>query len=63
MEDLLKQLTELNGPCGFEQNVTYFIENVVEDKVDHVKVDGIGNVIARKKGSKPGPVKIGRAHV
>ncbi|WP_100011255.1 M42 family metallopeptidase [Lentibacillus sediminis] len=63
MENLLKQLTELNGPCGFEQNVTYFIENYVRDKVDQTRVDGIGNVIARKTGSKPGPVTLLTAHM
>ncbi len=59
----MKQLTELNGPCGYEHNVTYFIEDYVKGKVDDVKVDAVGNVIARKKGDKPGPVTLLTAHM
>ncbi|MFD1334764.1 M42 family metallopeptidase [Oceanobacillus iheyensis] len=63
MDNLVKQLSELNGPCGYEQNVAYFIRDYVEDKVDSVQVDAMGNVIARKKGGKPGPVTLITAHM
>ncbi len=63
MIDLLKQLTALNGPCGYEHQVTRFIESYVKPKVDSVDVDSIGNVIARKKGTKPGPVILLTAHM
>ncbi|MFS0752611.1 M42 family metallopeptidase [Oceanobacillus sp. 1P07AA] len=63
MDNLVKQLSELNGPCGYEQNVTYFIRDYVKDKVDSVEVDAMGNVIARKKGDKPGPVTLITAHM
>ncbi|GAB3055038.1 M42 family metallopeptidase [Virgibacillus ainsalahensis] len=63
MDELLKQLSQLNGPCGYEQNVTYFIEDYVKGKANHVQVDAIGNVIARKKGTKPGPVTLLTAHM
>ncbi|MBY7144673.1 M42 family metallopeptidase [Virgibacillus sp. NKC19-3] len=63
MEELLKQLSQLNGPCGYEQNVTYFIEDYVKEKVDHVQVDGMGNVIASKKGGKTGPTTLLTAHM
>ncbi|MEC5425417.1 M42 family metallopeptidase [Virgibacillus sp. C22-A2] len=63
MEELLKQLTSLSGPCGYEQNVTYFIEDYVKEKADHVHVDTMGNVIVMKKGNKSGPVTLLTAHM
>lgn len=63
MIDLLRTLTSLHGPCGYEHSVTYFLRDYLEGKVDEVQVDPIGNVIARKKGSKPGPTVILTAHM
>ncbi|MFD1037568.1 M42 family metallopeptidase [Virgibacillus byunsanensis] len=63
MDELVKQLTELNGPSGYEQNIAYFMEAYVKEKVDHVHIDPMGNVIARKKGTKPGPVTLLTAHM
>ncbi|MHC0036806.1 M42 family metallopeptidase [Pseudoneobacillus sp. C159] len=63
MIDLLKKLTSLSGPCGFEHSVSYFLKEYLEDKVDEVKIDPIGNVIARKKGDKPGPTILLTAHI
>ncbi|SFC71235.1 endoglucanase [Bacillus sp. OV322] len=55
MLKLLKTLTDLAGPCGYEQNVSYYIEEYLRNKVDSVSIDRIGNVIAIKKGDRPGP--------
>ncbi|MFD2630522.1 M42 family metallopeptidase [Oceanobacillus kapialis] len=63
MKELLKKLTDLNGPCGHEQHVAYFIKDYVKDKVDHVEIDRVGNVIARKTGTKPGPKVLLTAHM
>ncbi|MFE8702746.1 M42 family metallopeptidase [Cytobacillus sp. FJAT-54145] len=63
MIELLKTLTNLHGPCGYEHSVTYFLRDYLADKVDEVNVDPIGNVIARKKGTKPGPTVILTAHM
>ncbi|WP_068675383.1 M42 family metallopeptidase [Oceanobacillus sp. Castelsardo] len=63
MDNLVKQLSELHGPSGYEHNVSYFIHNYVKEKVDSVKIDTMGNVIARKTGTKPGPVTVLNAHM
>jgi tetrahedral aminopeptidase len=63
MLDILKTLTELSGPCGYEHSVSYFLRDYLTDKVDEVSIDPIGNVIARKKGDKPGPTIILTAHI
>lgn len=63
MIELLKELTELHGPCGFEDDVAAFIANRLRSHVDSIKVDGAGNLIVTKKGSKPGPKIVIAAHM
>ena len=46
----LKELTELDGVSGDEGRVRDFIKEKIESKVDSVKVDVLGNLIAFKKG-------------
>jgi tetrahedral aminopeptidase len=50
MIEVLKALTGLSGPCGYEHSVSYFLKEYLENQVDEVIIDPIGNVIARKKG-------------
>jgi putative aminopeptidase FrvX len=61
--DILKILTSLSGPCGYEHSVSYFLRDYLKDQVDEVTIDPIGNVIARKKGHKPGPTVLLTAHM
>jgi tetrahedral aminopeptidase len=63
MIELLKTLTTLSGPCGYEHSVSYFLKEYLKNKVDEVTIDPIGNVIARKKGDKPGPTILLTAHM
>ncbi len=48
----LKELTELDGVSGNEHQVREFIYQKIKDKVDEIKVDVLGNLIAYKKGTK-----------
>jgi endoglucanase len=63
MIELLKTLTNLSGPCGYEHAVSYYLKEYLEEKTDSVMIDPIGNVMARKKGSKPGPAILLTAHM
>jgi tetrahedral aminopeptidase len=63
MFELLKKFTSLHGPCGYEQPISYFIRDYVKELVDDVKIDPIGNVIAVKSGTSPGPKVILTAHM
>ncbi|WP_078429067.1 M42 family metallopeptidase [Alkalihalobacterium alkalinitrilicum] len=63
MYELLKTLTSLHGPCGYEQPVTSWIKHTIEGLVDELTVDSLGNVIAHKKGTSPGPKTIITAHM
>ncbi|MCX7749006.1 MAG: M42 family metallopeptidase [Clostridia bacterium] len=47
---LLKELTELNGVSGNEDEVRNYIKEKALSLADEVKIDSIGNVIAYKKG-------------
>lgn len=48
--DLLKDLTSIYGPSGQEEKVVEFIKEQIKDYIDEIKVDTLGNLIARKKG-------------
>jgi len=47
----LKKLCELPGISGFEEKIASFIKETVEDWVDEIWIDSVGNLIAFKKGN------------
>src|SRR5215216_2761314 len=53
MKRLLQQLTETFGPSGYEDNVRAIVRAEVESLADEIRVDALGNLIARKRPSKP----------
>lgn len=53
MKSLIKNLVELVGPSGYEQAVREFIRGEIVPYVDEMRVDAMGNLIARK-GTKTG---------
>jgi len=52
MKKLLKQLTEAFGPSGYEDNIRKIVQAEVKALADEIKVDALGNLIARKRPSK-----------
>src|SRR5512138_938735 len=52
MKKLLQQLTETFGPSGYEDNVRAIVRAEVEPLADEIKVDALGNLIARRKPTK-----------
>ena len=52
MKTLLKQLTETFGPSGYEENVREIVRAEVKALADEIKVDALGNLIARKRPAK-----------
>ncbi|MEK5382367.1 M42 family metallopeptidase [Niallia sp. FSL W8-0635] len=63
MIGLLKDLSSTFGPCGFEEEVAMYIAKRLKGKVDEIEVDGIGNLIVKKKGTQPGPKIVVAAHM
>ncbi|GAB4451040.1 MAG: M42 family metallopeptidase [Anaerolineales bacterium] len=55
MKKLLKQLTETFGPSGYEDQIRKLVRAEVEPLADEVKVDALGNLIARKKPTRSSP--------
>lgn len=53
MKKLLKQLTETFGPSGYEDKVRKLIHAEVKPLADEIKVDALGNLIVRKKPTRP----------
>ncbi len=55
LKDYLRELTRLVGVSGSEQEVAKYMKEKLEQFSDEVRVDPNGNVIAIKKGNRPGP--------
>lgn len=51
MFELLKNLSNIVGPSGFEQDVQRFILREVKDYVDEYHVDAVGNLLVKIKGN------------
>ncbi|MGB8955053.1 MAG: M42 family metallopeptidase [Tumebacillaceae bacterium] len=60
---LLKRLTEAMGPSGYEDEIRQVIYEEIRDHVDRVYTDAMGNLIAEKDGTKPGPKVMLCAHM
>ncbi len=63
MKDLIKKLTEVYGPSGHEEQIREIIRAEVEPLADEIRVDVLGNLIVRKKGSGGGKKVMLAAHM
>lgn len=52
MKKLLQKLTETFGPSGYEDNVREIVLAEVGPLADEIKVDALGNLIARKRSGR-----------
>lgn len=52
MKKLLQTLTETFGPSGYEDSVRSIVRSEVESLADELRVDALGNLIARKRPAK-----------
>lgn len=50
--DLVYELIQIPGPSGFEERVAKRLREILEEHVDQVHIDKMGNLIARKKGTE-----------
>jgi len=48
MKDLIRKLTEAYGPSGYEHAIREIVRAEIEGFADDVRVDALGNLIARK---------------
>lgn len=51
---MLEQLSNAFGPSGCEGEVRDLIIDAIKDHVDNYRIDHLGNLLAFKRGSKPG---------
>lgn len=52
MKKLLQTLTETLGPSGYEDEVRKIVRKEIEPLADEIRVDTLGNLIARKRPTK-----------
>lgn len=55
LKDHLKTLTELHAPSGYEDPVRLYLQEAWSGWVDSFQVDGLGSLIAYKRGYGTGP--------
>lgn len=55
MKKLLRTLTEIFGPSGYEDEVREIVHKEVKSLADEIRVDALGNLIARKRPGKTTP--------
>lgn len=58
MKALIQKLTEALGPSGYEHNVRELVRAEVAPYADHLRVDPLGSLIARKGALGPGGKRI-----
>ncbi|MFZ7104916.1 MAG: M42 family metallopeptidase [Peptococcaceae bacterium] len=51
---LIKELTELHGVSGFEEEVKYYIKERLQD-LSEISYDNLGSIICKKQGTDAGP--------
>jgi putative aminopeptidase FrvX len=51
MKTLIKNLTEISAPSGYESKIRQFIQKEVQNDVDHIYTDALGNLITMKNGA------------
>lgn len=62
-EKLLAELTNAFGPPGYEDEVAAVFIQHLRPLVDEIRRDGMGNVIAVRRGAEPGPRLMLTAHM
>ncbi|OEH85919.1 hypothetical protein BHU72_03865 [Desulfuribacillus stibiiarsenatis] len=60
---LLKKLTEANGVSGCEDEVRQLIIDEIKPYADEIEIDVLGNIIAKKNTTLPGPKLMLAAHM
>lgn len=64
MKELLQQLTQIPGPSGYESAIRKTIAEIIKPHVQELKVDSLGNLIARSgKASRDGRRVMIAAHM
>jgi endoglucanase len=58
MKELIRSLVDTTGPSGYEMQVTELVKQLIKGIADEIKVDTLGNLIARKGTLKKGGKRI-----
>ena len=63
MKELIKKITSEFGPAGTEEKIRNFIKTKIENKVDDIYTDNLGNLIAKINGTGKGKKIMLAAHM
>ena len=62
MIELLRELTDIGGPCGYEHDVIRYLYDRLKGSADECRVNGLGDLIVTKNGAFEGPRLVASAH-
>ena len=63
MRELIRKLVETYGPSGVEDQIRTVIHTEVKPLADEIRIDPLGSLVARKKGSDEGQRIVLSAHM
>ena len=58
MKSLIQKLVETTGPSGFEYEIRDVIREAIGDSADEIRVDALGNLIAKKGTQKENGMRV-----
>ena len=58
MKELIKQLTQIPGPSGYESAIRETIREIIKPYVRETRVDAMGNLIAQVGTKAPGGMRV-----
>jgi len=58
MKSLIQKLVETPGPSGFEYKIRDVIRVLIGETADEIRVDAMGNLIARKGTKSDGGMRV-----
>jgi len=63
MKDLIRTLVETYGPSGVEEEIRETIRTEIEPRVDEIRIDPLGSLVAHKAGGGDGKRVVLAAHM
>lgn len=58
IDQMLRKLTEADGPSGGEEAVASALRSLIQEHVSELRSDALGNIIARRRGAEGPPGRV-----
>lgn len=62
-DELLKEISEVNGISSFEKEATRVVKKYFSDSCDEIQYDNLGSIVGKKVGNEKGPKILLTGHI